>query len=150
MPDSTVTLANDGAPIVTSTYADGGGAHHGKNVTEFVEGGAPTAASTAAPLPVEEASRAALQNGAIVAIGPGAGGTTLIAANAARVGLIIRVEDGSAVRIGTTGVTVTTGIRLAVGDSPLVFSGSATPLNIIKAISESGTTNVYVQELVRV
>lgn len=72
--------------------------------------------------------------------------TQVVAANAARKKLIVQNNGSGPVRVGTTGVTATTGLRLAAA-GVLVFDMPNCPTNAIYAISETGSNAVLAQEV---
>jgi hypothetical protein len=85
-----------------------------------------------------------LGNGAETSVGGSA--TQLVAATAGRKKLIVQNNGTGAIRIGTTGVTATTGLRIKA-DGVAVFDMPHCPTNAIYAISESGTNTVLTQEV---
>ena len=85
-----------------------------------------------------------LANGAETAVSSSA--VSVLAANANRKKLIVQNTGASAVRIGTTGVTATTGFRLAAG-AMLIVDMPQCPTNAIFAIRESADSTVLAQEV---
>jgi hypothetical protein len=85
-----------------------------------------------------------LANGAETAVSSSA--VSVLAANANRKKLILQNTGSNAVRIGTTGVTATTGVRLAAG-ATLVIDMPHCPTNAILAIRESADSTVLAQEV---
>jgi hypothetical protein len=71
----------------------------------------------------------------------------VIAANANRKKLIIQNTGSANVRIGTTGLTATTGVRLTAG-VVITFTTPYCPINAIFAIRETLDSIVLVQEVV--
>lgn len=103
----------------------------------------PTGAATETTLAALGAG-GTLTNGAETSVTTSA--TQLVAATAGRKKLIVQNNGATAVRIGTTGVTATTGLRLTAGGS-VVFDMPNCPTNVIFAISESGSNAVLAQEV---
>lgn len=85
-----------------------------------------------------------LANGAETAVSSSA--ISVLAANANRKKLILQNTGANAVRIGASGVTATTGMRLAAG-SAIVFDMPHCPTSQIFAIRESADSTVLAQEV---
>lgn len=85
-----------------------------------------------------------LANGAETAVSSTA--VSVLAANADRKKLIVQNVGANAVRVGTTGVAATTGVRLAAG-AALVVDMPHCPTNAIFAIRESADSTVLAQEV---
>ena len=94
----------------------------------------------------ELVSFASVENGAEVSVTTAA--TTLLAANADRVGLEIENRSGVTIRWGTTGVTYTTGGTPDVGER-IYLTDNAGTVNAILAITSSGSSTVYAREITR-
>lgn len=87
-----------------------------------------------------------LNNGAETAVAAVA--IQVLAANAARNKLLLQNTGAANVRIGTTGVTATTGFRLAAGSS-IIIDNPECPINAIFAIREGAVSStVFAQEIV--
>lgn len=85
-----------------------------------------------------------LANGAETAVSSSA--ISVLAANASRKKLIVQNTGANAVRVGTTGVTATTGFRLVAG-ATIVIDMPHCPTNAIFAIRESADSTVLAQEV---
>lgn len=85
-----------------------------------------------------------LANGAETAVSSSA--VSVLAANANRKKLIVQNTGVNTVRIGTTGVTATTGFRLTAG-ATMVFDMPHCPTNAVFAIRESADSTVMAQEV---
>jgi hypothetical protein len=83
-----------------------------------------------------------LKNGVQTAVGVSA--VPLIAANDERTGLFIQNLGPGHVRVGTIGVTTTTGLQVRAWQT-LEFD--RVPLNAIYAVAESDTSNVVALEM---
>lgn len=113
-----------------------GGKHYQRMKVGHGADGSYADASASAPLPVEVVSVADLNNGAQTNVSTSA--VQLIAADAARVGLIVQnVGTTGSCRVGAASVTATTGTRLDPGDW-VAFDGSSTPTNAVYAIRDGG------------
>jgi hypothetical protein len=88
-------------------------------------------------------STGTLNNGAETAVGAAA--VQIIAANANRKSLIIQNTGLTNMRVGAAGVTTTTGVRLASGDTLILELPVAT--NAIFAIRETTDTTALTQEI---
>lgn len=87
-----------------------------------------------------------LNNGAETAVAAVA--IQVLAANANRNKLIIQNTGAANVRIGTTGVTATTGFRLAAG-TVMIIDNPECPINAIFAIREGAVSSIVLaQEIV--
>lgn len=87
-----------------------------------------------------------LNNGVETAVAGSA--VQILAANAAREKLILQNTGNANVRIGTTGVTTTTGFRLTSG-ATIIFDDPNCPTNAIFAIREGGASSIVLaQEIV--
>lgn len=84
-----------------------------------------------------------LENGTETAVSSSA--VQILAANGDRSSVIIQNVGANNVRVGKTGVTATTGIRLEPGQT-LVFD-SPVPVNAIYAIRESADSTVFATEV---
>ncbi len=88
-----------------------------------------------------------LANGAQTTVDNTAGGVQIVAANANRKTLIIQNTGSNNIRVGISGVTNTTGVRLTAGAS-LIFAGHGIPTNAIFAIREGASNSTaLVQEV---
>lgn len=85
-----------------------------------------------------------LANGAETAVSTVA--VSVLAANANRKKLIVQNTGVNTVRIGTTGVTATTGFRLTAG-ATMVFDMPHCPTNAVFAIRETADSTVMAQEV---
>lgn len=88
-------------------------------------------------------STGTLNNGVETTVGVAA--TQIIAANAGRKSLIIQNTGTTNMRVGAAGVTVSTGVRLASGDTLILELPVAT--NAIFAIRETTDTTALTQEI---
>lgn len=72
----------------------------------------------------------------------------IVASGVGRKGLMIQNNGTGDVRIGATGVTATTGIKLIPGDS-IILTGGATPVNAVFAIRSAAVDSIVLaQELI--
>lgn len=100
----------------------------------------PTGAATSA---LQPALTATLNNGSEATITVAA---QVLAANVNRKAAVIQNTGTVNVRIGATGVTATTGLRLTPGAS-VTFEQPNVPTNAIFAVSEGAATTVLAQEI---
>lgn len=84
-------------------------------------------------------------NGSETAVSSVAVALTGAGANAARKGLIIQNNGTGDVRIGITGVTATTGVKLIPGDA-LILTGAAAPINALFAIRSSTVDSIVLAQ----
>ena len=85
-----------------------------------------------------------LANGAQTTVDNTAGGVQIIAANANRTALIVQNVGTANMRVGVTGVTATTGVRLTPGQ---IWEPQVAPSNAVFAIREGATnTTALAQE----
>lgn len=146
MPDSGVTIDNGTADFDAATYLDGSSRHHAKSLMEFDGSGTPTKVSDSTPMPAKMRSVSTIANAAPVTVTTSA--TVLAAANPNRVALLLWVEAGGPVYVGTTAVAIGTGMPLLfAGDPPVVFDGNSCPVNEVRGIVAAGTATVRVQEI---
>lgn len=87
-----------------------------------------------------------ITNGAETAVSSVA--VQIVASGVGRKGLFIQNNGTGDVRIGATGVTATTGIKLIPGDS-IILTGGATPVNAVFAIRSAAVDSIVLaQELI--
>ncbi len=158
--DPVLLGGSDGTNVQTPRVFDvdsGGGTQYvsGANLRRSASGGSEELlgqTTMAKSIPVAFASDqtilgGTLANGAETTVNSTAGGVQLIAANAARKGLVIQNTGSNNIRVGVSGVTNTTGLRLTAGAS-VVWSGEGTPTNAIFAIREGASNSTgLAQEL---
>lgn len=90
-------------------------------------------------------SLASLNAGAQTAVSSSA--VQVIAAGTTRRLLILQNVGAGACRIGPSGVTATTGVKLSAG-AEIIFDGSAVPTNAVYAIRDGATdTTVLAQDV---
>lgn len=153
MADATITLnPGQGGPFL-DTEEIGGGVHRERiliagHTLAAVAGVANTPPGPSAYGLAVRAIDAggALQNGAQTAVSSSA--VQVLAANASRRKAVIQNVGLNPVRIGTTGVTATSGLRLAAGDV-ITFRNPDCPTNAIFAIRDGLLdSTVLAQEVV--
>lgn len=146
MADGQITMNPGTGGDVLDTTLIGGTKHRerihiaGAGATDL----APVDATYGLTVDVARVPGGTLNNGVETSVGTSA--TQIVAATAGRRKLIVQNNGAAAVRVGTTGVTATTGLRLAAGGS-VVFDAPHCPTNAIYAISESGSNAVLAQEI---
>ena len=90
-------------------------------------------------LPITDNTTGTLNNGVETAVAAAA--VSVLAANAARKSALVQNTGTANVRVGTTGVTATTGFRLVPGEV-FTMAPPFDPVNAIFAIREGGTDSI--------
>ena len=140
-----VTVDNGSLTDVVVASDDIGGIQYPRMKVAWGADGAAADTSATAPLPVEQMGMGTLANGAQTTVSSSA--VQVIASNSNRVALMIQNVGAYPCRVGVSGVTATTGLRLDAGMA-LAIDGSACPTGAIFCIRDgSNDTTVLAQQI---